>query len=58
LYEEIRIKYFHPGMKPGLQDIRYVWLVEAEPVKLTATLYRGNLVFRFPYPENGSAMPR
>jgi hypothetical protein len=48
MFEEIIIKYFHPGLKLGFQDIRNVWLVEAKPVKLITTLHRGNLVFRFP----------
>ena len=48
MFEEIVIKYFHPGLKLGLQDIRNVRLMEVEPVKLATTLHRGNLVFRFP----------
>jgi len=45
MFEEIRIKYVHPGLKLGLQDIRHVWLLNSDPVKLSASLHRGNLVF-------------
>ena len=45
MFEEIRIKYIHPGLKPGLQNIRNVWLLHSFPVKFTAILHRGNLVF-------------
>jgi hypothetical protein len=48
MVEEIRIRYFHPDLKLGLQDIRNVWLLDSVPVKLTASLHRGNLVFRLP----------
>ena len=45
MFEEIRIKYIHPGLKPGLQNIRNVWLLHSFPVKFTAILHRCNLVF-------------
>jgi hypothetical protein len=48
VFEEVVIKYFHPVYNIGLQDIRNAWLLEKEPVKLKTTIYRGNLIFRFP----------
>jgi len=48
MFEELRIKYFHPGYNIGLQDIRNAWLLEKTAVKLVTTIYRGNLVFRLP----------
>lgn len=48
VFEEIRIKYFHPALNLGMQDIRSVWLLADRPVKLHTCLHRGNLVFRFP----------
>lgn len=48
MFDEIRIKYFHPVLKLGMQDIRNVWLLEARPVRLVSAIHRGNLVFRLP----------
>jgi hypothetical protein len=48
MFEDIIIKYFNPGLNIGMQDIRNVWLLEKKPIKLIATLHRGNLVFRIP----------
>lgn len=48
MFDEIRIKYFHPVLKLGFQDIRNVWLIDNDPVKLSCSLHRGNLVFRMP----------
>ena len=48
MFEEIIIRYFHPDHKIGLQDIRNVWLLDKVPVKLKTSIYRGNLIFRFP----------
>jgi hypothetical protein len=31
-----------------MQDIRQVWLIGNEPVKLITTLHQGNLVYRIP----------
>jgi hypothetical protein len=45
---EIYLKYFHPELKLGMADPKSVWLLEDEPVKLTVTVYRGNLVYRLP----------
>jgi hypothetical protein len=46
MFDEIRIKYFHPDLKLGFQDIRNVLLMDTAPVKLASSLHRGNLVFR------------
>ena len=40
MFENIIIKYFHPGLQVGIQDIRNVWLLENNPVKLITTLHR------------------
>jgi hypothetical protein len=48
MFENVIIKYFHPGLNVGIQDIRNVWLLEKEPVKLITTLHQVNLVFRIP----------
>lgn len=48
MYEEINLKYVHPVLQIGVQDIRNVWLLADVPVKLTTSIHRGTLVFRFP----------
>jgi hypothetical protein len=48
MFENVTIKYFHPVLQVGIQDIRNVWLLKNNPVKLITTLHRGNLVFRIP----------
>jgi hypothetical protein len=48
MFEEGSIKYFHPALNIGIQDIRNVWLLSVAPVKLTLSLHRGCLVFRLP----------
>jgi len=48
MFEEIILKYFHPGYNIGVKDIRNVWLLNQPPVKLPVTLYRGSLVYRLP----------
>lgn len=48
LFEYLVINYIHPGLGIGLQNIRNAWLPENEPVKLTTTLHRGNLIYRIP----------
>ena len=48
MLEEVVIRYFHPAYNIGLQDIRNAWLLNKPPVKLTTTIYRGNLIFRMP----------
>lgn len=48
MYEEIKIKYVHPALQIGIQDIKNAWLLADVPVKLTTTIHRGTLVFRLP----------
>lgn len=48
MYEEIHLKYIHPALKLGVEDIRTVWLLGNVPVKLTTATHRGSLVFRWP----------
>jgi hypothetical protein len=48
MFEEISIKYVHPALNLGIEDVRNVWLLAANPVKLTTTIHQGNLVFRIP----------
>lgn len=48
MFEEVIIKYFHPGYNIGLQDVRNAWLLEKKPLKLTTAIYRGSLIFRIP----------
>ncbi len=48
MFEEIIIRYFHPVYNIGLPDIRNAWILSKPPVKLTTTIYRGNLIFRLP----------
>ncbi len=48
MFEEITIRYFHPVLKIGMQDIRNLWLLEPVPVKLINSLHQGNLVYRIP----------
>ena len=48
MFEEIIIKYFNPQYNIGLQDIRNAWLLSKPPTKLTTTIYRSSLIYRFP----------
>jgi hypothetical protein len=48
VFEEVVIRYFHPQLKIGLQDIRNAWLLSSPFVKLTTAIHRGNLVYRVP----------
>ncbi len=48
MYREIQLKYFHPTLNLGVEDIRNVWLLTDRPVKLTTCIHRGALVFRWP----------
>lgn len=48
MFEEVTIKYFHPILGIGIQDIRNVWLLSDPPVKLPVTLHRGSLAYRLP----------
>ena len=42
------IKYYHPILAIGLEDVRNAWLFSAgkEPVKLKTIIHQGNLSFR------------
>ena len=46
--EEHILKYFHPDLNIGFQDIRNVWLLDEPPVKLQVEIHRGCLVYRLP----------
>ncbi len=48
MFKEIIISHFHPVFNIGLQDVRNAWLLSKPAVKLTTTIYRGNLIFRVP----------
>lgn len=48
MFEEIEIKHIHPELGVGLQNIRAAWLLTSVPVKLTTSLHRGNLIYRWP----------
>jgi hypothetical protein len=45
---EIVIRYVHPELNPGFEDIRNVWLLSNPPVLITACLHRGSLGYRLP----------
>lgn len=44
------IKYFHPGLYIGLEDVRNAWLLKPgiPPKKLTTLIHQGSLCYRFP----------
>ncbi|MCB0410642.1 MAG: hypothetical protein KDD29_10515, partial [Flavobacteriales bacterium] len=46
----IEIKYFHPTLKIGLENIRSAWLLSdiKNPVALKTICYQGNLYYRMP----------
>lgn len=48
MYREIVLRYVHPVLNLGMQDIKTVWLLGNEPVQLITTLHQGNLVYRIP----------
>jgi hypothetical protein len=48
MFETIHIRYFHPAYNIGMADIRNVWLLNEQPVRINAALHRGALVFRLP----------
>jgi hypothetical protein len=48
MFEEIHIKYVHPVLNVGFENIRSVWLLSATPSKLTTSIHQGNLIFRVP----------
>lgn len=45
---EIVIKYVHAHFNLGFEDVRNVWLLSKEPVKLSVSVHQGNLVYRLP----------
>ena len=44
------IKYYHPTLAIGLEDVRNAWLFVAgkQPVKLKTIIHQGNLSYRLP----------
>jgi hypothetical protein len=46
----IEIKYYHPGLSIGLEDVRNAWYLPKNlpPVKLNTIVYQGLLTYRFP----------
>lgn len=46
----IDIKYYHPGLFIGLEDVRNAWYLPKNlpPVKLNTIMYQGLLTYRFP----------
>jgi len=45
---DILIKYIHPRLNIGIVNVREVWLLNPEPVRLAVSVHRGNLVYRLP----------
>lgn len=45
MFEEIRIKYIHPVLNLGIEDI---WTLANIPIKLTTIIHQGSLFFRIP----------
>ena len=48
LFDEIIIRHVNPGLNIGLQDVRNAWLLASQPIKLSTSLHRGNLIYRLP----------
>ncbi|HEX6849675.1 MAG TPA: hypothetical protein VF144_21960 [Chitinophagaceae bacterium] len=46
----IEIKYYHPELKIGLENIRQAWLLAdpKNPPELKTVIYQGNLYYRIP----------
>jgi len=46
----IEIKYLHPQLKIGLENIKKAWLLSdiKNPVELTPIIHQGNLYYRLP----------
>jgi hypothetical protein len=44
------IKYFHPGLTIGLEDVKNAWLLlpGKQPLKLKTIIHQGNLSYRLP----------
>ena len=46
----IEIKYYHPQLQVGLENIKHAWLLTdlKNPIELKTIIYQGNLYYRFP----------
>jgi hypothetical protein len=46
----IEIKYFHPQLKIGLENIKEAWLLSdiKNPIELKTIIHQGNLYYRIP----------
>ncbi len=49
MYKEIYLKYIHPSLGIGMEDIKNVWLICNKPVKLQTVVHQGSLVYRIPF---------
>lgn len=49
MYDEIRLKYIHPSLNMGMENIKSVWLLSGKPVKLQTVVHRGSLAYRLPF---------
>ena len=47
-FETITIRYYHPELKIGLEDVRNAWLLAEQPIKLACAIHLGGLVYRVP----------
>lgn len=56
MFEEIKIKYLHPGLNLGIQDIRNVWLLTTVPENLVLPYTRVILFSDFHYPASVSVI--
>jgi hypothetical protein len=46
----LSIKYYHPGLSIGLEDVRNAWYLpgKGKPLKLKTVIHQGRLAYRFP----------
>lgn len=46
----IEIKYYHPDLKIGLENIKEAWLLLdiKDPIELKTAIHQGNLYYRLP----------
>jgi len=46
----IEVKYYHPGLAIGLEDVKNAWYLpkDAPPVQLKTIIYQGLLTYRVP----------
>lgn len=46
----IEIKYYHPSLKIGLENIKEAWLLLdiKDPIELKTVIHQGNLYYRLP----------